>query len=50
MALFSTQFEILHLRHLLYSQNYHVITSLIPRLSHTVQYGTESWGGAWEWG
>ena len=52
-----TQIEILtHLRHLLHSQNIvytgtsHVNTSLIHMLLHTVEYATESWGGAWEGG
>jgi len=35
---------------MVYTGTSHVITSLIPRLSYTVQYRTESWGGAWEWG
>ena len=57
MTQLMTQIEILtHLRHLLHSQNIvytgtsHVNTSLIHMLLHTVEYATESWGGAWEEG
>ena len=52
MAHFRPQFEILaHFRRLIYRRvvhvytgTSHVTTSLIPRLSHTIQYVTGSWG------
>jgi len=40
--------HLLYVRRVVYTGASHVITSLIPRLLHTVQYPTESWGGAWE--
>ena len=52
MTWFKAQIEIVtHLRHQLHSQKIVYTgsnTSLIHRLSHTVYYATESWGGAWE--
>jgi len=50
MTQFKTQIEIVtHLRHQLHSQKIVYTgsnTSLIHRLSHTVYYATEGWGGS----